>query len=49
MKITSSKLKKSQTAKITNNVFARVSSKRITKKQSSIVFNLNEELEKNKI
>jgi len=46
LKITSSKMKNSQTSKITNHIFARVSNG--TKTYSSKNLNLNEILEKNK-
>lgn len=48
MNITGSKMKKSQTIKITNHIFARVSSNNITKKVSSVNVNFNDILEKNK-
>ena len=48
IKITGSKLKKSQTAKITNHVFARVSSNTLTKKVLSENLNFNDILERNK-
>ena len=48
MKITGSKLKKLNTVKITNDIFTRVSSNTINKKDSSVNVNFNDILEKNK-
>lgn len=49
MKITSAKaLRKVNSVKINNHIFARVSSNSILKKNSSVNVNLNEILDKNK-
>jgi hypothetical protein len=48
MKISGSKLKKLNSVKITNDIFARVSKYTVNKKVSCVNVNFNDILEKNK-